>query len=119
MKAVILMFGTVEWDSLSNSEQRRYYDEHIAFADAVRGTSGCTLTGGEALTSADDATVVRRPGIGQVLTDGPYAEATEQLGGFYSVEAPDMDILLTLVQLLPSTYTLEIRPIWDVPDAPP
>ena len=43
------------------------------------------------------------------MTDGPFAETAEQLGGFYLVDAPDLDVVSELVRLLPE-YTIEIRP---------
>ena len=48
-----------------------------------------------------------------MITDGPYAEAVEQLGGFYLIEAPDLDVLLDLLQSLPA-YDLQISPAVDV-----
>lgn len=48
-----------------------------------------------------------------VVTDGPFAESTEQLGGFYLVEAPDLDTLLAAVEELPEHYVLEVRPVDD------
>ncbi|AKU14945.1 hypothetical protein VV02_02135 [Luteipulveratus mongoliensis] len=110
------MFGSLQWDTLSTLEQQTYYDDHDAFATAVQNSDGCSIRCGEALASSESATVVRFPGEAQALTDGPYAEATEQLGGFYEVEVPSMDVLLGLVKLLPQSYTLEIRPVWEIPD---
>ena len=46
-----------------------------------------------------------------VVTDGPFVETKEALGGFYVVDAPDLDTITELCQLLPSTYTIEIRPV--------
>ena len=46
------------------------------------------------------------------LTDGPYAESVEQLGGFYLVEAPDLDVLVDLLRCLPA-YDLQISPVID------
>ena len=46
-----------------------------------------------------------------VVTDGPYAEGVEQLGGFYLIEADSQDVLLDLCRLLPSSYAVEVRPV--------
>jgi hypothetical protein len=114
MKSVVLMFGGLdEWNDLTPEQQEEGLALHRAFAEAVEHRNGCALLGGEALTSADVATTVRRDGKRAVLADGPYAEATEQLGGFYVVETPDLDVLVDLLTLLPEAYTLEIRPVWD------
>jgi hypothetical protein len=45
-----------------------------------------------------------------VVTDGPYAEGVEQLGGFYLIEAESQDLLVDLCRLLPSSYAVEVRP---------
>jgi hypothetical protein len=114
MKSVVLMFGGLdEWNDLSPEQQSAGLDQHRAFSHAVEQRAGCALLGGEALTTADVATTVRREGTRALLSDGPFAEATEQLGGFYVVETPDLDVLVDLLTLLPEVYTLEIRPVWD------
>ncbi|WP_272944195.1 YciI family protein [Arthrobacter sp. CAL618] len=46
------------------------------------------------------------------LTDGPFAETAEQLGGFYVLDVPDLGVAVELVKLLPE-YTVELRPITD------
>ena len=48
------------------------------------------------------------------MTDGPYAETVEQLGGFYVVELPDQDTAVELARLLPREYAIEIRPMLEV-----
>jgi hypothetical protein len=114
VKSVVLMFGgTKEWAELTPEQQERGLEQHRTFSRAVEERAGCAMLGGEALTSADVATTVRREGERAVLSDGPFAEATEQLGGFYVLETPDLDVLVDLLTLLPDVYTLEIRPVWD------
>lgn len=44
------------------------------------------------------------------LTDGPYSESTESIGGLYIVEAPDLDVLVELLSIM-SDYVMEIRPV--------
>ena len=51
------------------------------------------------------------PGDDRVVTDGPYAETVEQLGGFYLVDLPDLDAAVGAARLLPSAYTIEVRPV--------
>lgn len=57
-------------------------------------------------------TVVRIRGGERSVTDGPYAEAVEQLGGFYLVETPDLPTLLELTEFLPA-YDLQISPVGE------
>ncbi|HEY4042023.1 MAG TPA: YciI family protein [Rhodopila sp.] len=72
------------------------------------------MVSGERLRPSSAATTVRTTdGKSQVL-DGPYAETKEQLGGFFIVEAPDLDAALSWAQRCPgSTHgVVEVRPIW-------
>ena len=49
----------------------------------------------------------------RVVTDGPFVETAEHLGGYYVVEAPDLDTLMTALDELPLDYALEVRPVDD------
>ena len=71
---------------------------------------------GERLRPSSDATVVRNSnGKAQVL-NGPYAEAKEQLGGYYVIEAADLDAALSWASRCPGAATgaIEVRPIWPM-----
>jgi hypothetical protein len=75
--------------------------------------------GGEALYPATSATTVRiRNGELQV-TDGPFAETKEQLGGFYLIEAEDLDQAVSIAARIPASETgsIELRPVWDFSQA--
>jgi hypothetical protein len=113
MRFVVLIYqDEAIWRDASPEDQARYYTEHEAFAAAVPA-AGCTLVAGEALVGVRSATTVRRRGDRLAVTEGPFAETAEQLGGFYLVDAPDLDTVTELVRLLPE-YTLEIRPVADM-----
>lgn len=84
---------------------------HAEFSAAVEA-AGCRITGGEALERQSTATTVRRAGDDIQVTDGPFAEAKEVIGGFYLIEAPDLDTVIELAKICPSTY-VEIRPVLD------
>jgi hypothetical protein len=82
--------------------------EHTEFAAAVE-KQGVTLLGGEALQPTGTATSVRG---GSEVTDGPFAETKEALGGFYLIDAPDLDAALAVGKLCPARFGgVEIRPI--------
>ncbi|WP_370524297.1 YciI family protein [Cellulomonas sp. APG4] len=102
------------WAEADADERARYIKEHDDFSAAAAATPGVEILGGEALTSVASATTLRRHGDQVTITEGPYAETVEQLGGFYLIEAPDLDVLTSLLPRLPE-YTLEIRPVADVP----
>jgi hypothetical protein len=73
------------------------------------------LIGGDALQSTDTATTVRERNGEIQITDGPFAETKEALGGYYLVEAPDLDTVIEHAKNIPNVRygSLEIRPIWD------
>ena len=72
---------------------------------------------GEALQPVTTATTVRIRDGQAMTTDGPFAETKEALGGFYIIEAADLDEALELAAGCPAaTYgSIEVRPIWEYP----
>jgi hypothetical protein len=74
------------------------------------------MVGGNRLRSSDTATTVRTTGGVQSLHDGPYAETREQLGGYYLIEAPDLDAAVAWAKKIPGgpNYAVEVRPIWPL-----
>ena len=115
MKFVVLLHQDERiWAEADADERARYIREHDDFSAAAAATPGVEILGGEALTSVATAPPLRPPGAPGPLTQGPDAETVEQLGGFYLIEAPDLDVLTSLLPRLPE-YTLEIRPVADVP----
>ncbi len=74
------------------------------------------LRGGEGLKTTDTATTVRKTPEGHALHDGPYAEAREQLGGFYIVDAPDLDAALAIARRIPLLRdgAVEVRPVMEM-----
>jgi hypothetical protein len=66
------------------------------------------------------AATVRVRGDQRTITDGPFAETREQLGGFFLIEAKDLDEAIAVAARLPAAHkgTVEIRPVVDVPDLP-
>jgi hypothetical protein len=74
------------------------------------------MKGGEALHSTTSATTVRVRDGRTMTTDGPFAETKEALGGFYVVEAADLDEAIGYAALIPSATrgSIEVRPIVDI-----
>lgn len=74
------------------------------------------LVAGERLAGVDTATSVRLRDGKRTLTDGPFAETAEQLGGFYIVDVPNLDRALELAAQLPASRSgvIEVRPIWEM-----
>lgn len=116
MKYLVLLIGEGDlppWDELSPQEQAAGMEKFGAFAAACAARDGVSILGGEALAPASAATVMRTRGGALSLTDGPYAESVEQLGGFYLIEAPDLDTLVELLRLLPP-FDIQICPVVDI-----
>jgi hypothetical protein len=82
---------------------------HTRFAEQI-AELGATFLGGNALQSTMTATSVRD----DVVTDGPFAETKEALGGYYLIEAADLDQALAVGKLCPARFGgVEVRPILD------
>lgn len=113
MKYLVLLMGDGElpaWTDLTPEQEGEMMARFGAFDEACEQREGVTLLAGEALGEGDTATVVRTRGGRRSVTDGPYAEAVEQLGGFYLLEAPDLDVVLELITALPA-YDIQVSPV--------
>lgn len=114
MKFMVLLHQDERiWAEADADERAQYFREHEDFSAAVEAAPGVEVLSSEALTSVASATTLRRRGDQVTVSEGPFAETVEQLGGFYLIEAPDLDVLTGLLTRLPE-YTLEIRPVADV-----
>jgi len=87
-----------------------------AFNDELRSAGAWVFGGG--LEAPDTATVVRMEGGEAVLTDGPFAESKEQLGGFWVIDAADLDAALAWARkgARACQDTVEVRPFQDTPE---
>lgn len=114
MKYALLIF---EDENAFRDERGRAWAEILAAHQAFAGelaTKG-VLKGGAGLKTSDTATTARKASGQYALHDGPYAEAREQLGGFYIVEAASLDEALTLAKRAPlaGDGSVEVRPLID------
>ena len=116
MKYLVLLIGDGElkpWPEHTEAEQAEVVGRFQAFDEACAAREGVQILAGEALGDPADSTTLRTRGGALQMTDGPYAEAVEGLGGFYLVEAPDLDVLVDLLRLLPP-YDMQVSPAVDV-----
>jgi len=91
---------------------------HAAYAAFTRDVKERGLfQAGEALTPTSTATTVRVVDGETVTTDGPFAETKEALGGFYLIEARDLDEAIETAAKIPAAAegSIEVRPIWELP----
>ena len=98
--------------AMPKSESDAFMGEYFAFTEGIR-KSGHYI-GGEALQPVGSATTVRVRNGKLSTTDGPFAETKEQLGGFYFIEAKDLDEAIGVAARLPAARTgsVEVRPIF-------
>jgi hypothetical protein len=109
---VTLAYEPTMWSRADEQTRARYHQEHLAFHQAV--AQRAHLVAGEALAGPETATTLRHVDGRAVLTEGPFAESAEVVGGFYLVDADDLDVMTSLCELLPKAYSLEIRPVVQV-----
>lgn len=117
VKYFVLLAGFGEmapWDELTPEEQEAGMAKHVAFDEACGARPGVEILGGEALGDGSMATTLRTQGGEMTVTDGPFAEAAEQIGGYYVLDAPDLDTVIELCRILPA-YDIDIRPVLDAP----
>lgn len=117
MKYFLLLAGFGEmpaWDDLTPEEQEAGMAKFVAFDEACAARPDVEILGGEALGDGSMATTVRTRSGEMAATDGPFAEAAEQIGGYYVLDAPDLDTVIELCRILPA-YDIDIRPVLDVP----
>lgn len=115
MRYLLLIYDDeTRWDELSEGEQKAILDEYWGLDDALR-ESGHYLAS-EPLQPTPLSTTVRVRDDKTVITDGPFAETKEQLGGFYMVDARDVDEAIAIAARIPSARsgTIEVRPILEL-----
>jgi len=100
-------------EKMSKEEGEQFFGEYMAFTESIR-KSGHHL-GGEALQPVATATTLRMRNGKVTTTDGPFAETKEQLGGFYFIEARDLNDAIQVASRIPSirTGSIEVRPVMD------
>jgi hypothetical protein len=113
MKYALLIYQAPNsFNDLSEQEQGAVHAEYMAINQDPR------IRGGEQLQSIDAATTVRVDGAQTLTTDGPFADTKEILGGFYLVEADDLDGAIALAARIPAARmggSVEVRPIVEMP----
>lgn len=116
MKYFVLLAGYGEmapWEESTAEEQAAQLAKLQAFSEACTARDGVEVLAEEALGDGSMATTLRTRGGEMTITDGPFAEAAEQIGGFYLIDAPDLDTIIDLCRSLPA-YDIDIRPVPDL-----
>ena len=116
MKVLALIWSDEHvWDTLSKDEQEAWYERYRAFGR----DAGDKVVGGAELSPTRTATTVRVRGGGTVVTDGPFAETREQLGGYYVLDVESIDEATALAAKIPgaSHGAVELRPAYEPEEA--
>jgi hypothetical protein len=115
MKYALLIYASEQaWANQTEEEGQVQFQEYMAFSKDIvdRGI----YQSGEALQPTATATTVRVRDGERLTTDGPFAETKEQLGGFYVVEAKDLDEAIEIAARIPDVRggSIEVRPVMEI-----
>lgn len=105
------------WDKLSPAERQQIYAEMVALSEEL--ASRGQYLGGFPLHPSSSATSVRVRDGKRLVTDGPFAETREQLGGYMVIDVKDLDEAIAVAARMPlaRTSTVEVRPVREGPPA--
>jgi hypothetical protein len=112
MKYLCLIYENEQsWENFSKEQADAIMGEYFQFTDDIRNSGH--YVAGEALQPTQTATTVRVRNGKVSTTDGPFAETKEQLGGFYLVEAKDLNDAIQVASRIPAVRSgsIEIRPV--------
>ncbi len=116
----LLMIYQAEVGVQAAADDEAMASELAAYAAFTReATERSQFIAGEALEPTTTATSVRIRDGHLAVTDGPFAETKEALGGFYLLECADLDEAIEMAAKIPAAKrgTIEVRPIWQLPAA--
>ena len=116
MKYLLLIYENEgNFAKVTEEEGNKIFAEYMDYTKGIRKAGN--YVGGEALQPIATATTVRQRNGKTLTTDGPFAETKEQLGGYYLVEAKDLDEAIKLAGGIPAVRTgsIEVRPIMPTP----
>jgi len=112
MKYMLLIYDNEQaWSRISEAEQGKIYGEYMQFTEDIKASRNY-LAGAQLHPIATASSVRVRNGK-ELVTDGPFAETHEQLGGYYLIEAKDLDEATKIAARIPSARlgTIEVRPV--------
>ncbi len=112
MRYALLIYADEKaWESVPHEQQHAIYQEYEKFAQELEERG--VMRGGDQLADSPAATTVRVRDGQRLVTDGPFAEAKEQLWGDFLVEVDDLDTAIELASKIPGARhgSVEVRPI--------
>ena len=117
MQYMLLIYDAEKtWEDMPEGEKNRLFGEYMKFTNDIKASGH--FIAGDALQPVRTATSVRVRGGKTSSTDGPFAETREQLGGYYIVEARDLDEAAAIGARIPAAETgsIEVRPVMPTPE---
>jgi hypothetical protein len=116
MKYLLLIYQTE--NAMTPDEREHCYKESTELAHDLHAAG--QFLGANPLHPVASATSVRIREGKRLVTDGPFAETREQLGGYFLVDAPDLDAAIAIASRIPAARrgTVEVRPVIDIPLLP-
>jgi hypothetical protein len=114
MQYLLMLYSNESgWDNLNEAQQAQGMAAYAAYTEALRAAGA--LLGSNRLKPVASATTVRITDGKSTVLDGPYAESKEQLGGYYLIEAADLDAAIAWAARCPgaSHGSVEVRPVWS------
>ncbi len=112
MQYICLIYSDEQaWQGLSDDDRGQMIADYGAFTGSIKASGN--IVAGDALQPTTTATTVRVRDGETLVTDGPFAETKEQLGGYYVIEAKDADEALAIAARIPGARygSIEVRPI--------
>ena len=115
MKYLLMIYEEEKvWEKINDAEKGKIFGEYMQFTKEIQDSGN--YLGGNPLKPTSTATTVRLRNGKQMVTDGPFAETKEQLGGYYLVEAKDLDEAIKIAARIPGAKigSIEVRPILPI-----
>jgi hypothetical protein len=111
---LLIHFEEPIWDAFSDDEHKQVLDEYMAIIGEMESRG--QFLGGGPLHPTSAATSVQVRGGRPIVTDGPFAETREQLGGYMLIDVGDLDEALRIAKRLPGARygTVEVRPVMSI-----
>lgn len=116
MKYMLLIYDNEQaWAKLNEAQRRELHGEYMQFTESIKASRN--YLGGSQLHPTTTASNVRVRDGKELVTDGPFAETHEQLGGYYLIEARNLDEATSIAARIPSARfgTIEVRPVVERP----
>ncbi len=115
MQYMLLIYDNeAEKNGMSPEERKRFFGEYFEFTKSIKESGH--FRAGDPLQETSTATTVRVRGGKQLVTDGPFAETREQLGGYFLIDARDLNEAIQIAARIPGARLgcIEVRPVMEV-----